>query len=131
MPLPDSLARFNRVVTNRISRPLAGRLPWFALLIHRGRVSGAEYRTPVNAWLGADDIIVALTYGRDTDWLKNLTAAEGGIIVTRGSAYPVGAPIIIGLEGMKRMPAVARPILRAIDVDEFALVPLLRLDRPT
>ncbi len=131
MPLPGSIARFNRVVTNRISRPLAGRLPWFALIIHRGRVSGTEYRTPVNAWLGEKDTIVALTYGRDTDWLKNLTAAAGGMIVTRGRAYPVGTPVLIGAEGMRRMPAVARPILRTIDVDEFALLPLFKPDRPT
>jgi hypothetical protein len=31
---------------------------------------------------------------------------------------------------MERMPAVARPILRAIDVDEFALLPLITPGRP-
>jgi hypothetical protein len=32
---------------------------------------------------------------------------------------------------MSRMPALAKPILRLIDVDEFALLPLVRPDRPT
>ncbi len=131
MPLPKGLARFNRVVTNRISRPLAGWLPGFAVIVHRGRKSGVEYRTPLNAWLGEDDVIVALTYGRDTDWMKNLTAADGGEIVMGRRTYRVGPPQYIGPEGMRRMPAVATPILRSIDVDEFALLPLISSDRPT
>jgi len=119
------------VVTNRLSRPLAGWLPGFAVIVHRGRKSGAEYRTPVNAWVGDDDVIVALTYGRDTDWLKNLTAAFGGEVVAGRGNYRVGQPVLIGSEGMKRMPALARPILRLIEVDEFALLPLIRSDQPT
>jgi deazaflavin-dependent oxidoreductase (nitroreductase family) len=130
MPIPESVARFNRVVTNRISRPLAGRLPWFALIVHRGRKSGNEYRTPVNAWLDNETVIVALTYGPGTDWLKNLGAAGGGEVVAGRTSYRVGPPELIGIEGMKRMPAVVRPILRAIDVEEFALLPLLKPGRP-
>jgi deazaflavin-dependent oxidoreductase (nitroreductase family) len=130
MPLPESVARFNRVVTNRIIRPLAGRLPWFGLIVHRGRKSGTEYRTPVNAWLDQENVIVALTYGPGTDWLKNLDAAGGGEVVAGRSIYRVGPPQLIGAEGMERMPAVARPILRAIDVDEFALLPLITPGRP-
>jgi len=131
MPLSRGLARFNRVVTNRISRPLAGWLPGFAVIVHRGRKSDAEYRTPVNAWLGDNDVIVALTYGRNTDWLKNLTVAIGGEVIAGRRTYRVGRPQLIGREGMSRMPAMARPILRAIDVDEFALLPLIGPDRPT
>jgi deazaflavin-dependent oxidoreductase (nitroreductase family) len=130
MPLPESVARFNRVVTNRLSRPVAGRLPWFALIVHRGRKSGTEYRTPVNAWFETDTVIVALTYGPGTDWLKNMEAAGGGEVIASRVSYRVGPPELIGLEGMSRMPAVARPILRAIDVDEFALLPLLTPGRP-
>jgi deazaflavin-dependent oxidoreductase (nitroreductase family) len=131
MPLSRGLARFNRVVTNRFSRPLAGWLPGFAVIVHRGRKSDAEYRTPVNAWLGDDDVIVALTYGRDTDWLKNLTAADGGKVIAGRRSHRVGRPELIGPEGMSRMPTVARPILRSIDVTEFALLPLSERDRPT
>jgi len=94
-------------------------------------VSGKEYRTPVNCWVDERNVIVALTYGRDTDWLKNMTAASGGTVVTRGREHPVGPPFLIGEAGMERMPALARPILRAIDVKEFAELPLVGRDRPT
>jgi deazaflavin-dependent oxidoreductase (nitroreductase family) len=124
------VARFNRVVTNRITRPLASWLPWFALIVHRGRRSGSEYRTPVNAWLAEDKVIVALTYGPETDWLKNLDVAGGGEVIARRRSYRVGKPEQIGAEGMSRMPAIARPILRSIDVAEFALLPILSPGRP-
>ena len=130
MPLPKALARFNRVFTNRISRPLSSRLPWFGVIVHKGRVSGTEYETPVNCWLDDATAIVALTYGPETDWLKNLTASGGGSLLTNGESYEVGPPVVIGSEGMIRMPAIVRPMLRMIDVDSFAVMPLLRPGRP-
>ena len=125
------VARFNRIVTNRISGPLATRLPTMAVIVHRGRVSGDEYRTPVNCWIDEKSAIVALTYGRGTDWLKNLTAAGGGIVESRATTYQVGAPTIIQSEGMNRMPALVRRILGLINVDEFAELPLISPARPT
>jgi deazaflavin-dependent oxidoreductase (nitroreductase family) len=130
VPLPESVARFNRVGTNRITRPLATRLPWFALIVHRGRKSGTEYRTPVNAWLDDENVIVALTYGPGTDWLKNLEAGGGGEVIARRSSYRVGPPNLIGAEGMSQMPALVRPMLKAIDVDRFTLLPILSPGRP-
>ena len=49
MPLPPGLARFNRSVTNHVTRPLIAHLPYGAVVVHRGRRSGREYRTPVLA----------------------------------------------------------------------------------
>ncbi|MGH8915328.1 MAG: nitroreductase family deazaflavin-dependent oxidoreductase [Acidimicrobiia bacterium] len=131
MPIPRAVARFNRVVTNRISKPLAPHLAGFGLIVHRGRVSGKEYRTPLNCWVDDESIIVALTYGSHTDWLKNLQAAKGGLVEARGRSYRVGMPVLIGREGMSRMPLVARPILRLLGVEEFAVLPLLSPGRPT
>ncbi|MDP9145293.1 MAG: nitroreductase family deazaflavin-dependent oxidoreductase [Actinomycetota bacterium] len=131
MPLPRSIARFNRVVTNRISSPLARHLPGFAVIVHEGRVSGRGYRTPVNCWIDDRSAIVALTYGSDTDWLRNLEAARGGVVEHRGKTYRVGMPVLIGSEGLSRMPPVVRPILNVIDVDEFAELPLLSSGQPT
>ena len=131
MPLPRALARFNRVVTNRILHPLTAILPNFGVIVHRGRVSGEEYLTLVNWWRDEETAIVALTYGSDVDWLKNLRAAGGGTIRNRGRSYRVGAPEVIGEEGMRRMPAVVRFVLATIDVDRFAVMPLVSPDRPT
>jgi deazaflavin-dependent oxidoreductase (nitroreductase family) len=124
------LARFNRVVTNRLLRPLAVVLPNFGVIGHQGRVSGRQYQTVVNWWRDEETAIVALTYGRDVDWLKNLSAAGGGVIASRGRIYRVGKPVVIGPEGLSRMPGAVRVILSTIDVDTFAVMPLVKPDRP-
>ena len=130
MPIPRVVALFNRVVTNNLARPVARRLPSFAVIVHTGRSSGRTYRTPVNCWIDNESAIIALTYGPETDWLKNLTRAGGGMVEHRGARYEVGEPVMIGPEGMERMPAPVRPILKLIKVDRFALLPLLGPAQP-
>lgn len=44
MQLPQSLARFNRYVTNPIQRLWAGWAPTFGILEHVGRKSGKTFR---------------------------------------------------------------------------------------
>ncbi|SCF06599.1 hypothetical protein GA0070607_5111 [Micromonospora coriariae] len=77
MVLPRRLARFNRVVTNRVTGPLAGRLPGFGVIIHRGRRSGRVYRTPINIFRTSGGYVAALTYGF-TDWARNVLALPTG-----------------------------------------------------
>jgi deazaflavin-dependent oxidoreductase (nitroreductase family) len=84
MPLPGWLGRFNRGVTNRVIEPMARRLPWFAVVTHEGRRSGRRYRTPVNLFRSGDRYVIALTYWRDRDWVKNVLAAGGCEVKTRG-----------------------------------------------
>ena len=61
VPLPQRLARFNRVVTNRVAFPAARRVPGFGVVLHTGRRSGRSYRTPVNAFRTRDGYVIALT----------------------------------------------------------------------
>jgi hypothetical protein len=42
----------------------------------------------------ADAFVISLPFGAEVDWLKNLRAAEGGVIRWKGADYPVGAPEI-------------------------------------
>ncbi len=92
MVLPPWLARFNRQVTNRLTRRFAGKLPGFAIVIHRGRRSGRTYRTPVNAFRDGDDYVIALTYGPQADWVRNVLAAGGCELVTRGQHVSLTNP---------------------------------------
>jgi deazaflavin-dependent oxidoreductase (nitroreductase family) len=75
MPLPKSLARSNKHLANRVIGPVAPCLPLFGVVHHVGRVSGRAYHIPVNVFRDGDGYIVALTYGSDTDWVKNVLAA--------------------------------------------------------
>ena len=79
--------RFRRVVNRYVTpvtRPVAKRLPSFAVLTHRGRKTGRTYRTPLNVFQRGDDYFFFLTYGSDVQWVKNVLAAGSCSIETRG-----------------------------------------------
>ena len=72
---PRRIARLSRRVANPILAPIVVRLPGFGMLVHRGRRSGREYRTPVRSFRRGDRLVFALTYGTETDWVRNVLAA--------------------------------------------------------
>lgn len=120
MPLPRSVARFNRVFTNRLTRPLAKYLPAFCVIVHTGRRTGHEYRTPLNVFRGDDDhFVIALTYGPDVEWLKNLQASGGGKLETLGQTWTVTEPRVFHDERRAAMPSPARLILGLTKVNDF------------
>ena len=100
--MPQSLARFNRYVTNPVQRLWAGWLPAFGILEHAGRRSGRTYRTPLTVFNasveGKPGFAIVLTYGPDRDWLKNLKAAGGGRMRHKGRTFGVGDPRVVGLD---------------------------------
>ncbi|MGD2043535.1 MAG: nitroreductase family deazaflavin-dependent oxidoreductase [Acidimicrobiia bacterium] len=126
MPLPEGLARFNRVVTNRVANPFAQRLPGFAVLRHTGRSTGQAYETPLNAWREGEKIVVALTYGEDVDWLKNARASGHSVVIMRGEEVDVGKPgVVWNHPDTGVVPALVRRVLDVIDVDRYAVFPVL------
>jgi deazaflavin-dependent oxidoreductase (nitroreductase family) len=119
VPLPSALARFNRRVTNPIARTIAGRVPPFAIVVHRGRKSGREYRTPVIAFFSSEYVLIALTYGAETDWVRNVLAAGGCDLRRRGRTLTLDQPDVVELASVgSAIPAAPRPILRLAGVKE-------------
>jgi deazaflavin-dependent oxidoreductase (nitroreductase family) len=117
---PAWLARFNKLVTNPILRPVASRAPYFGVVIHRGRISGRTYRTPVNVFERRDDFLFALTYGPDRDWVRNVLHEGGFTLISRGRRADLVEPTVRETEEMpEAIPPVARPILRAAGVHTF------------
>lgn len=126
MPLPQGLAKFNRVVTNRVAAPFARRLPGFAVLRHTGRHTGTTYETPLNAWREGDKVVVALIYGEDVDWLKNTRESGTSVFVMSGDDVEVGKPgVVWDHPDTAVVPGIVHQILRVIDVDRFAVFPVL------
>src|SRR5918912_2894648 len=76
VPLPRRLAYFNRKVTNRLFSPLAGRVPPWAIVEHVGRRSGRRYRTVLWAFPRRRNMIIVLTYGPASDWVRNVVASQ-------------------------------------------------------
>jgi len=119
MPLPAGLARFNRRVTNRITRRIAGWMPGFAIVRHTGRRSGRTYRTPVNAFRAPDGYRIALTYGPDRDWVRNVMAAGGCEIESRGRRIALTGPRIFGDPRHGWAPPVVRQVLGVIGATQY------------
>ena len=119
MPLPKRLARFNRRVTNRVADPLARHAPLLGVVVHTGRRSRRSYRTPVNAFRTEDGYVIALTYGADSDWPKNVLAAGGCTLLTRGKAVPLTDPHLVHTAAHRSVPAPIRAILRLLGVDDY------------
>jgi len=119
MVAPRGLAKFNRHVTNRILGPLALWLPTFGIIVHTGRKSGKTYRTPVNVLRVDGRCLVALTYGPNSDWVRNVLAAGGCDLVRHDARSHLGEPRIVHDPQRRMVPAVARPILAALGVEDF------------
>jgi deazaflavin-dependent oxidoreductase (nitroreductase family) len=117
MPLPRSIARFNRSVTNRISGAVAGRMPGFGIVVHRGRGTGVVYRTPVNVFRRPGGFRIALTYGRG-DWVRNVLDAGEAKLLTRRRVRRIANPVIVRDAGHTGFPMPVRLALRAIGADE-------------
>jgi deazaflavin-dependent oxidoreductase (nitroreductase family) len=109
--------RYRRYVNrylNPITRPLARRLPSFAILTHRGRTSGRTYRTPINVFRRGDAYIFLLTYGSDVQWVKNVLASGSCSIETRGRVVKLVEPELITDPELRLAPPLARFIERHV-----------------
>ncbi|MFD4659806.1 nitroreductase family deazaflavin-dependent oxidoreductase [Kitasatospora sp. NPDC058444] len=119
MPIPRQVARFNRRVANRFVGPVLSRMPGFGRVHHRGRKSGRPYSTPVKLFRRGQDIVVTLPYGPGSDWVKNVLAAGGCEITTRGRRIALGEPVVFTDDGRTAMPALTRAILARVGATEF------------
>ncbi len=122
MVLPKGLARFNRVATNRVNKYVVNWAPGFGMIVHKGRKSGREYRTPVNVFGTAEGYVVALTYGPDADWVKNVLAEGGCTVVTRRKNHHVHGARLVHDESRQAMPTPVRQFLGLLNVHDFLLL---------
>jgi deazaflavin-dependent oxidoreductase (nitroreductase family) len=113
------LAKINIAVTNRITGLFAGWLPGFGILTHVGRKSGKVYRTPINVFRVANSFVIALTYSSQSEWVKNVLAAGGCELKTRGKKYQLSSPKVVHDPTRQRFPVPVRAVLRIVGADEY------------
>jgi deazaflavin-dependent oxidoreductase (nitroreductase family) len=99
---------------NRFTRPMARRLPGFAILMHRGRSTGRTYQTPINVFRRGDDYFFFLTYGSDAQWVKNVLANGSCSIETRGRTVELTEPKLITDPDLRPAPPPVRFIERRL-----------------
>jgi deazaflavin-dependent oxidoreductase (nitroreductase family) len=109
--------RFRHVAmryVNPVTRRVAGKLPTFGVLTHRGRKTGRTYQTPINVFRRGDAYFFFLTYGSDAQWVKNVLAAGSCSLETRGRVLQLVEPELITDPELRPAPAVARFVERRI-----------------
>lgn len=111
MKLSRRVARFNKLINNRIQVTYAWLLPPWAVILHRGRRSGRLYRTPLLAFRHEDRLIIAVLYGQESDWLRNLQAG-GGRVVRVGRTFPITHVRVADTETVPEL-AQLSPLARA------------------
>ena len=118
MKLSRRVARFNKLINNRLQGVYAWILPPWAVILHRGRRSGRPYRTPLLAFRRDRTLIIALLYGEESDWLRNLRAG-GGRVVRAGRTYELSAPRVVDTSAaaaeLSQLSAPARAYCRLAD----------------
>ena len=119
MPLPRAVARINRRVTNRLLTGPATRLPGFGVVVHTGRRSRRQYRTPVNVFRRGDRFTIARTYGINADWVRNVLAEGGCALETRGRTLRLSRPQLIHDESRQEVPPPVRLVLGLVKVSDF------------
>ena len=120
------VATFNLAVTNRITSRFAARLPGFGILTYVGRKSGKVYRTPVNVFRVPEGFLIALTYGRESEWVKNVVAAGECQLETRGVLYQLSAPTIVHDSTRRRFPLFVRTVLGIIGANDYTQLSIAR-----
>lgn len=102
--LLGAVRRFNRAFTNKLQLQSAGRSGAYASVIrHRGRTSGRSYETPVVPFATDQGFLIALPYGSNADWLKNVLASGSAVLVTDGRTYTVDRPEVIPTDMVKHV----------------------------
>ena len=116
MPMPRWVAQinkrfFNKVEIKRGTRPV---------ITHVGRSSGQTYHTPLDAHRVDDGFIFIPLYGSDSDWVKNVLAAESAGLTAGGDEYALTNPRLITADVAKQqLPETVKPPPGLLKVSEY------------
>src|SRR4051794_19962533 len=88
--ISDKIRVFNKHILNRFFRLFAGssQTP-FAIVRHVGRRSNKPYETPIIVQPVDDGFVIALTYGPQVDWYRNILAVGACEIRWHGEDYKI------------------------------------------
>ena len=131
MALPHRLVTFNRRYLNPVTLKLVG-VGSLVDLEHVGRTSGAVRHTPLMAFRAGPEVTVALTYGSQVQWLRNVEAAGRCRMTTRHSILELGAPRKVAPStALSHISQPQRALLRwPIRCTEFVELPVLAAQVP-
>ncbi len=120
-----------RTINKRVLNPVLmklGGLPYspIAIVQHVGRRSQKPYQTPVIVEPLNGSFVFTLTYGPGVDWYRNLLAAGQCGLIWHGREYHLANPQPLEAgTALSAFPAPLRPILQALDIQDFFKMDIL------
>jgi deazaflavin-dependent oxidoreductase (nitroreductase family) len=115
-PIVKIVMRPMTKMLNPLILKLAGRRHFrmSAQIRHVGRRSGRAYTTPVSGRRSGGIVLLALTFGNQSDWVRNVRAAGGCSIQIDGQDYDLTRPrFLTRQEARPQVAAAFSPIERA------------------
>jgi deazaflavin-dependent oxidoreductase (nitroreductase family) len=114
MPFPRAITRYTHGFVNEVALNFVGRAA-FADLEHVGRRSGTVRHTPLRAFRTKDTVVIGLNFSRESDWFKNMKAANGCRMRLGNEQLELGAPRLVTLNaGSADMPWYFRLALKYV-----------------
>jgi deazaflavin-dependent oxidoreductase (nitroreductase family) len=117
----NQIRSFNKHILNRLIGKFAGvsRTP-FAVIRHIGRRSGKLYQTPIIIEPFEAGFVIALTYGPEVDWYRNVMAAGHCTVLWHGKEYAVGQLELVDVQAaLPAFPLPLRLILRLLGTRHY------------
>jgi deazaflavin-dependent oxidoreductase (nitroreductase family) len=110
-----------RATSNRLLLRIAGRsLRAYSIVKHYGRRSGREYVNPVSAYPLGDGFVIAILYGLDSQWVRNVVTTGRVKLVTRGREHLLERPQVVPPEqALSAYPWWQRLLLRSRGIEHF------------
>ncbi|MEA2001863.1 MAG: nitroreductase family deazaflavin-dependent oxidoreductase [Actinomycetota bacterium] len=94
MPYPRWLAKINKRVIN----PKQIRKGEYPVVTHVGRTSGRSYQTPLDAYPTRTGYVLVARYGPESDWVRNILAAETATLRIDGEERKLDSPRLVSQE---------------------------------
>jgi deazaflavin-dependent oxidoreductase (nitroreductase family) len=119
--ISEHVRYFNKHILNPIMLSWAGR-KWspYAVIRHRGRISGRAYSTPVLARIANEHLVIPLPYGKHVDWCRNILAGNGCFITWKGETYHATAPALLEAdEGLLAFPGWIQALLEQTGTEYY------------
>jgi deazaflavin-dependent oxidoreductase (nitroreductase family) len=94
-------------------------MPGMGVVVHVGRKTGRVYRTPVLVFQQGDRFVIALTYGRESEWVRNVVAQGGCELEAGGHRLRLTNPHLYRDERRRAVPGFVRIMLGVLNVSDF------------
>lgn len=118
MSYPRWLAHFNK----RIINPGQIRKGRYPVVTHVGRASGKSYRTPLDAYPTRTGYVLVARYGPNSDWVRNVLAADTATLRIGGKDHQLQAPRLVGLEEARDALLTDEPPADFSKAEDFVLM---------